>query len=191
MRPFDKIFNGGGKKYSASSDLMEEDKFWAMIQSSYENSRSDYEEQQGQLTIELRKLPLQDLISFDNRFRELRGRAYDWQLWAAIYIIHGGCGDDSFTDFRDWVISQGKEFYYKTISNPESLVEVENDKIEIEWEGMGYIPNTVFEEITGEEIPSTYKENMEIKGDEWEDDTSVLKSMFPILFAKYADLYND
>ena len=191
MGLFDKIFMKDSKNYSASSDLMEEDQFWAIIHTSYENSRGDYEEQQGQLTIELRKLPLQDLILFDNRFRELRGRAYDWQLWAAIYIIHGGCGDDSFTDFRDWVISQGKDFYYKTISNPETLVEVENDKIEIEWEGMGYIPNTVFEELAGEEIPSTYKENMEIKGEEWEDDTSVLKNMFPILFAKYADQYND
>ena len=113
-------------------------------------------------------------------------------MWAAIYIIHGGCGDDSFTDFRDWVISQGKDFYYKTLANPETLVELDTEKIEVEWEGMGYIASTVFEELTGQEIASEFRENQNIKGTEWSDENNdELKKMFPTLWAKYADNYID
>ena len=194
MGIFDKIFGDKNKdvNFNESSDLMSEEQFWSIIKLTYQNANGDFDEQQNELIKELKKISLQDIISFDNRFRQLRGQAYDWQLWGAIYIIHGGCGDDSFTDFRDWVIAQGKDFYYRTTSNPETLVEIETEKIEVEWEGMGYIASSLFEELTGKEIPSTFKENQEIKGNEWsEENNDELKIMFPKLWAKYADNYID
>ena len=141
MGLFDKFF-GKTKKteppkitYFTSSDkLMDEETFWKIIKSTKDNSNGDYEQQQEELANELRKLTPDDIILFGNRFRFFRGQANTWELWGAIYIIHGGCGDDSFNDFREWVIGQGKDFYYKTIQNPESLVEVETEKIEyFEW----------------------------------------------------------
>jgi len=191
MTLFDKLF-GAGKKdagFKPSADLMPEDQFWALIQSTYDKASGNFETQQDEMTQALRKLSPQDIIHFDNRFRELRGKAYHWQLWAAIYIIHGGCSDDSFIDFRDWVISQGREFYDKTITNPETLVELDTEKIEVDWEGMGYVASTVFEELTGEEIASEFRENQDIKGIEWNEENDDLKEMFPELWAKYADNY--
>ncbi|MFL5730781.1 MAG: DUF4240 domain-containing protein [Cytophagaceae bacterium] len=190
MGLFDKLFGKRQGDYSPSAELMPEEKFWAIVQSSFDKTNGDFEEQQIQLASLLKSLALQEIILFDNRFRELRGRAYNWQLWAAIYIIHGGCGDDSFMDFRDWVIAQGNFFYYRTISDPETLAEVETERIEIEWEGMGYIPSTVFKKLTGKEIPSEYRENQEITGTEWEDDSDTLKNMFPKLYAKYSRNYD-
>ena len=189
MGLFDNLFGKGKRNtdFVPSVETMPDDKFWDIIQKTFKNSKGEYEEQQEQLTKEIGNLSLQDIILFDNKFRQLRGQANNWQMWGAIYIIHGGCGDDSFTDFRGWVIAQGKDFYYKTLANPESLVDVEEERIDVDWEGMGYIPTTVFEELTGQDIPSDFVENQETTGDEWSDESDDLKNMFPKLYAKYAD----
>ncbi len=179
----------GGKKGGAlitTSDLMPDDQFWKLIKFTHEKSKGDFEAQQQILHKELQKLRPIDIIHFDNKFRKLRGEAYTWNLWGAIYIINGGCGDDSFMDFRGWLIAQGKDFYYQTVSNPESLVDVDSDRINVDWEGMGYIPNTVFEENTGVKMPSAQVENIEITGEEWDENNDELKNKFPLLWAKYA-----
>ncbi len=163
MGLFDKLF-GGAKKdsnveppnnmgFTSSDKLMDEDPFWKIIQTTKDNSNGDFEEHQKELAKELRKLTPDNIILFGNRFRYFRGQANTWELWGAIYIIHGGCGDDSFNDFREWVIGQGKDFYYTTIKDPETLVEIDTNKIEeVEWEGLGYVHSTVFKELTGQEV---------------------------------------
>jgi hypothetical protein len=187
MGLFNKLFGSekNNSDFTPSADLLSEDKFWKIIETSFNNSGGDFGQQKEELSKELHKLPLQDLILFGNRFSQLRGNAYTWELWGAIYIIHGGCGDDSFMDFRDWVISQGKDFYYNTLSNPESLVNIEQNRIDIDWEGMGYIPLSVFAERTQQEIPSEFEENHEISGEEWKEDSDDLKKKFPVLWTKY------
>jgi hypothetical protein len=191
MGLFDKLFgrtgNNHNNNFTPTTELMADDEFWKLIRLTYDNSKGDFETQQEELTKELKKLSPQDIILFDNKFRQLRGLAYNWELWGAIYIIHGGCSDDSFMDFRDWVIAQGQEFYYKTLANPESLVDVDQDKIDIDWEGMGYISNTVFNDMTGQDLPNGFKANQEITGKEWQEEGEDLKTMFPKLSEKYSD----
>jgi hypothetical protein len=187
MGLFDKLF-GGNKKdetYIPSAELMPEDRFWSLMQHSRDKAENKYEEQQAELKSILMEVPIQEVMSFDNRFRQLRGDANNWQLWAAIYIIHGGCGDDSFMDFRGWIISRGKDFYSKTIADPASLIEVELEELEVDWEGMGYIASAVFEKRTGKEIPTEFKENVQMKGNEWSEEGDDLKNMYPALWEKY------
>ena len=177
-----------GTNFIISDALMNEDQFWRIIQASKDNADGDFEQQQEELADDLRRLTPEDIILFANRFRYFRGQANTWELWGAIYIIHGGCGDDSFNDFREWVIGQGKDFYYRTINDPETLVDVDTDKIEdVEWEGLGYIPPTVFEELTGQDMPSSFQENFEPTGKPWAEENDDLKQMFPKLYAKYSD----
>lgn len=196
MGLFDKIF-GRAKKDStvdppknasfASSDkLMDEDQFWKIIQTTIDNSGDDFVQQKKELAKELRKLTPHDIVLFGNRFRYFRGQANTWELWGAIYIIHGGCGDNSFNDFREWVIGQGKMFYYKTTKDPESLVEVDRDKIvEADWEGLGNVHLAVFKELTGQQMEYLFKEKQETTGVEWKEDSDDLEKMFPKLYAKY------
>ena len=198
MGLFDKLF-GGTKKpsnpeppkninFTSSDNLMDEDKFWRIIQSSKDNSQDDFEQQQDELANQLHKLSPDEIILFGNRFRYFRGQANVWGLWGAIYIIHGGCSDDSFNDFREWIIGQGKDFYYKTVKDPETLVDVDTEKIEdIEWEGLGYVPSTVFKELTGQDMPYPFKEKTKTTGNEWQEEGDDLKNMFPKLYAKYPD----
>lgn len=178
--------NKKGGKFTPTSDVMSDEQFWKIVSLTNEKAKGDYETQQRKLHEELRKLPSIEIMQFDNKFRKLRGEAYTWDLWGAIYIIHGGCGDDSFMDFRDWVISQGKDFYYRTLSNPETLAEVDSERIDVEWEGMGYVPMEAFKEVTGSEMPTSYLENNQIVGEEWDENNDDLKNRFPILWAKYS-----
>lgn len=172
--------------FTVSENFFDEDTFWQIIKTTKDKAKNNFEKQQVELAKELQKLTPEEIIVFGNRFRFFRGEANTWELWGAIYIIHGGCGDDSFNDFREWVIGQGKEFYYKTINNPETLVEVDTALIEdSEWEGLGYVPADTFEKLTGQEMPYPFKENFETKGTEWDEDD--LKTMFPKLYAKYPD----
>ena len=199
MGIFDKLFGGGNKnkntntnsinnvQFTVSGELMDDDQFWKIIQKTKDNSHGNFEQQQEELAAQLKKLTPSDIILFDNRFSYYRGAAYSWELWGAIYIIHGGCSDDSFNDFREWVIAQGRDFYQKTIKNPESLINVDKDEIEnADWEGLGYIPPNVFKELTGQEMPNAFMENREITGIEWKEEGDDLKRMFPELYAKYS-----
>ena len=196
MGLFGKLFGGKSKgskneppkfsNFTSSDALMDEDQFWEVIKTTFTKSDNNFKRQQEELAKHLRNLTPEEIISFANRFRFFRGQANTWDLWGAIYIIHGGCGDDSFSDFREWVIGQGKDFYVKTINDPESLVDVETKRIEAtEWEGLGYVPSTVFEELTGQEMPHPYEEKLETTGHEWQEGGNDLKKMFPKLHAKY------
>ncbi|MCD6010413.1 MAG: hypothetical protein K0Q79_275 [Flavipsychrobacter sp.] len=188
MGIFGNLFGGKkDKNFIPTTDVMNDEAFWSIIHRSYEAAKGDYEEQQEQLEAELHKLTPQDIILFDNKFRQLCGIAYNWQLWGAIYIINGGCGDDSFNDFRDWIVAQGKDFYFRTIPDPATLVDVNREKLEVEWEGMGYIPTAVFEEITGEDMPAGFTENTEVTGTEWDEENDDLQKMFPKLWEKYSN----
>lgn len=180
--------SGSNISFAPSDALMDEDQFWQIIQTTKNKANGNYEQQQEMLAKELSILTPDEIIQFDNRFRYFRGQANTWELWAAIYIIHGGCGDDSFNYFREWVIGQGKDFYYQTIKDPETLIDVDTALIgETDWEGLGYIPGDVFEELTGEKIPALYQENFETTGEEWNENSDDLKRMFPRLVAKYSD----
>ncbi|HMS68063.1 MAG: DUF4240 domain-containing protein [Saprospiraceae bacterium] len=173
--------------FNFTDKLMDEDEFWDIIKTTKEHSKGDYELQQEILESELSKLTPNEVLLFSNRFRSLRGLANTWELWGAIYIIQGGCGDDSFNDFREWVIGQGKDFYYKTIEDPESLANLDPEFIEetADFEGLGYIPSKVFKDLTGIEIQHTFKENQITTGKEWEEEGDDLKNMFPKIYAKY------
>ncbi|RYG31885.1 MAG: DUF4240 domain-containing protein, partial [Chitinophagaceae bacterium] len=145
MGIFNRIFGSGRSEEGPSSfdGLMSEGSFWLVIASTFDQAGGNYDQQQDELAIALKKLSLQELVAFDNRFRQLRGQAYRWDLWGAIYIIHGGCGDDSFSDFRGWLICQGKVLYYSALKNPETLITVSQEKIETDWEGASYIATSV------------------------------------------------
>lgn len=167
-----------------SKTLMETEKFWIIIETSKSNSLGDYEKQQSELENELLKLTAKDVLEFDNKFRSLRGEIYNWDFWAAAYIINGGCSDDCFSDFRGWLIGQGKSIFENAIQNIETLSEL-NETNDGDWEGLSYIPTDIYEKKTGKAMPQGIQENIEITGEEWEENENDLKNRFPKLYMKF------
>jgi hypothetical protein len=66
---------------------------------------------------------LQDILEYQQGFDEMRTALYRWDVWAAAYLIGGGCSDDSFTDFRAGLIAQGRDWYQRVAASPDSLAE--------------------------------------------------------------------
>ena len=185
MGIFDKIF-GKKEPVQDSTELIDENKFWEIIKTTKSNSSGNYERQQTELNKELSKLTAIEILKFDNKFRTLRGQAYTWDLWAAAYIMNGGCSDDCFSDFRGWLIGQGKDVFDNAMQNAESLVKLEHDLDNDDWEGLSYVAREVYEKKTGgKEMPNGIRENFEIIGEEWEEDESFLKAKYPKLHKKW------
>jgi hypothetical protein len=167
-----------------SKQLMKSEKFWELIEATKSKSKGDYEKQQHELEKELLKLSAVDILEFDNRFRTLRGEIYNWNFWAAAYLINGGCSDDSFSDFRGWLIGQGKTIYENAVSDIETLSNL-TETNDGNWEGLSYIPSDAYKKKTGNTMPQGILENFEITGEEWEEDENDLKNKFPKLWAKF------
>jgi len=183
---------GGGKRsdFTPSTELMPEERFWELIVVSHKKADGEMAMQIEELEVLLQKVPLQEVITFHNRYRQLRGLAYTWPLWGAAYLMNGGCSDDGFCYWRDWLIAQGPEVYKQALADPEWLVNVEWDDEEMEAEQMAYVPAMVFEERTGsEDFPAISEENFAISGTQWREESDDLQRMFPKLWAKYSKIH--
>jgi hypothetical protein len=100
----------------------------------------------------LRGLSLDEVRSFHAHFYECLDRAYTWELWAAAYIIGGGCSDDKFSDFRSTLVSMGRQIFERTLANPESLADMDYDADTADYEGYQYVPSQVERELAAANI---------------------------------------
>ncbi len=134
----------------------------------------------------LSKLPRNEVCDFDRHFAERMNEPYRWDLWAAAYIIEGGCSDDGFMDFRSWLISMGQDVYTKALQDPESLVESASDPtIEVcSFEEFQYVAGEVY----GNELDHEIEHLQDPAGEPWEENDEVLLQMFPQLWAKFGEV---
>jgi len=130
---------------------MTEDQFWNLLE-----GWSPHKDPEAELAAKLEALEPAEIADFQSRFRRANIRAYDWLLWAAAYIIDGGCSDDGFTDFRSGLISRGRKVFESALSDPDSLVDVaseDDDAGYIPHEEFAYVAAQVYEKKTGSEMP--------------------------------------
>lgn len=167
---------------------MDINEFWVIIENVRAKS-NDIDERMTYLHDKLMNLTADEILSFGHHFEDLLDRAYNWDLWAAAYIIQGGCSDDGFWDFRSALISTGNVAFEKTLSNPDSLIEFPDYEIDnLYAEGFQYINSQVYEKKKGFHPERKNPQPEEPSGNEWdEDDEGYLKKSFPRLFAKYWD----
>lgn len=164
---------------------MNQETFWKIMLETNKESGGAPPVQQVLIEKRLNELSSDEIIAFDHIFRELINNAYDWKLWAAAYIVNGGCSDDCFMDFRGWLIGQGRDVYTKALSDPDSLSELDNLEEDMDCEGYGYLTFTVYERKTGKEMPvnSKISHPSEPKGKEWDEDE--LDKLLPKLSHKF------
>ena len=96
------------------------EEFWRIIDG-IEPSSFDMRAKCDRMREALQLLSPRELRHFVDHYFALKNRAYCWPLWDAAIIMHGGCGDDSFMDFRSSLITFGKEVYQQALKNPDSL----------------------------------------------------------------------
>lgn len=179
---------------SKTSEMLDEDKFWLIIDHSLKKSKNQDEQEQF-LVEEIELLSPKDIIGFRLRTDKLLYDTYNSEMWCAGYIMNGGCSDDGFEYFRCWLISRGKNTYYKTKSNPDYLVNEINEGSEFyDFEGFWYVALTAFKNKTGKELYD-YIDNDKFKTNEgnypkfkftWqENNQESMMKICPKLFQKF------
>jgi hypothetical protein len=73
------------------------------------------------------RLSRDEASAFYQVFHRMMDTAFTWPLWGAAYVLNGGCGDDSFMDFRASLISRGRAAFDKAVSDPDSLADEDFD----------------------------------------------------------------
>ena len=99
---------------------MDTDRFWDVIEAA-RSSAGDSSPFHEVLTDLLASRTEQEILDYQEKFEEAQQGLYRWDVWAAAYLIGGGCSDDSFMDFRAGLIAQGRDCYQKTADSPDSL----------------------------------------------------------------------
>src|SRR6185436_11946271 len=92
------------RERSGRHAMMDETKFWKLIAESRAKVNADdcehgdefQDRQVEHLKEALRGLDPKSIRKFQQRFDELAGRLYRWDIWGAAYWEGGGCGDDGF-----------------------------------------------------------------------------------------------
>ena len=154
-----------------TKQIMSEEDFWKLIDKSRTASNNNYQTQISSLKTILLTLEPADIERFDNTFTALLAASYDYKLWGASYVINGGCSDDCFDYFRQYLIGHGKEKFYQTIKDPESCASWIKSEEEDNWEGLQYPAMEAYKQKTGKEIPKTYQPKFELKGKPFDEET--------------------
>ena len=95
------------------------DEFWALV----EECRDKGVKCKLHLVAGLRKMALDELLWFNYWHSCAMHESYLKALHEYAERAFGECGDDSFIDFRDWLISQGREVFEYAVANPDRLDE--------------------------------------------------------------------
>jgi len=164
-------------------------RFWAIIEKSSQKSKGSQEEQLAALRRELETLSADEIVGFQYCFYDLIAESYRWDLWGAAYVINGGCSDDGFEYFRDWLISKGQKVYEAALKDPETLTSIIDDPDDCQFEDFGYVATQVWERKTGKDLdefpfPDVDRPDSPA-GKEWSEDGDELMHRFPKLWKKF------
>jgi predicted DNA-binding WGR domain protein len=178
----------GGEQNNTDFGILE---FWNLIERSKRKATGDVNEQVEILTEILTERPVADIIEFGRILNYYHALSYTSELWAAAYIIQGGCSDDAFDYFRAWIIAQGREVFDNALENPESLAKLINveEAEETDAESLLYVSQEAYKSKTGGDIDEFsdregFAKFPEIEFD-WKEDDGSLERKFPKLYVKF------
>jgi hypothetical protein len=137
---------------------MDTSEFWTIVEAARSASTADKPFAEA-LVDELATRAKDDILRYEERFDEVHGAVYRWDVWAAAYLIGGGCSDDSFMDFRAGLIALGRDWYERAAACPDSLAEhpaviaaaEAQDDEAVFYEDVNYAASGAFKRIAGGE----------------------------------------
>jgi hypothetical protein len=149
--------------------------FWALIDDTRTVSDGDPKRHASALSKRLEKLAPEEILAFEELWRTYDAHAYRWDLWAAAYLLNGGCDDRCFEHFRFYVIGLGEAVYRAAVEDADSLVFLArgpSHQFAHDAEELGYAAADAYERVTGKEIPLVGPDMPEMPaGEEWPEET--------------------
>lgn len=147
----------------------------------------------------LAALPAEEIEGAHRALWEELTRSYTAPLWAAGYIVNGGCSDDGFDYFRGWLITQGRAAFEDALADPDSLADLPSIRAAAaDWEPFECeltlcITELAYGRATGRALPADAWTGTfpDLDGEFWFDfeDSERLARALPRLFALYAHHY--
>lgn len=187
-----KIFN---QEIEKTSEMLDEAVFWNIVNSSVKNAKNQ-DGQERFLVKEIEKLTPKQMIGFRLRTDKLLYDTYNSEMWCAGYIMNGGCSDDGFEYFRNWIISRGKDTYFRAKENPDALISefIEGEDF-YEFESFWYVALTAFENKTGKDLYDYIADDFKTNEGNYpnfdftwkEEEPETMKAICPKLFDKMWD----
>ena len=171
-------------------DMMDEDQYWRMIETSLKNSH-DGDSQRENLIMQLEHLDPVDIIRFRLRTDKLLYDTYTSEMWCAAYLLNGGCSDDGFEYFRLWLVSRGKDVYEAAKENPDWLVTQLDEDTEVGFfEDLWYVADYAFDQRTMNKLHEWVDESFKYNEANYpqmnfnwsEDDPESMKKICPNLY---------
>lgn len=151
---------------------MSEAEFWEIVETAKVRAASQTERPAALETL-LEGLPANKIVEFEKHFQIAVDQAYDNKLWAAAYLLNGGCSNDCFIDFRRWLISNGRSIYTKALKDPDIVGSFYKSADGATLEDYGYAAFNVHERKTGKFMDLddwNYKWRYEPTGETWEEE---------------------
>jgi hypothetical protein len=139
--------------------------------------------------------PPAEIVAAQQVLWDLLASSYQNPLWAAAYLINGGCSDDGFDYFRGWLLLQGREVFEAAVADPDSLaalpavVSAAESGMEFECEAALAIPWNAHLTATGMKLPEdAFTIRYPALDPDWDfefDDSAELAARLPRLSALY------
>jgi hypothetical protein len=163
---------------------MTKDDFWTLIETSRRGAKN-VDDQMAKLHDLLVQLPTEDILGFDTCFQECTRDAYTQELWAAAYIVNGGCSDDGFDYFVGWLIAQGRKPFDAVLADPERLGAIAEPDDHVECERMWSAAAIAFEAKTGKDDFYQISKGVtrQLRGKPWDEET--VDQLYPMLAQKF------
>jgi hypothetical protein len=125
--------------------------FWALVERAREGADGDVATMADTLAALLDELDRGAVAGFQQQLVAQSRRTYTWNHGDAADLVCGRLGDDGFTDFRSWMLAQGRQVYEAFVADPDALADV--DDVERACEGDGELfaaaSDDVYEEKGG------------------------------------------
>ncbi|MEV0092477.1 DUF4240 domain-containing protein [Streptomyces sp. NPDC050738] len=105
---------------------MEKKQFWALVDEARTQvaDTEDGEAVASHITSLLALRPPLEIVAAQRIIWDLMAESYQAPLWAAAYVMNGGCSDDGFDYFRGWLISQGRMTFELAVTAPDTLADL-------------------------------------------------------------------
>ncbi len=141
---------------------MNKQQFWELIAAARDQVIDPHERETvaHEATLLLAARPAEGIVAAQQAFWDLMAESYTNPLWAAAYVINGGCSDDGFDYFRGWLVAQGREVFERVVADPDALAELPvvqasaADGVVLEGEDVLGIARNAHLAATGDQLPA-------------------------------------
>jgi hypothetical protein len=139
---------------------MRTDDFWAVISRATADRPASPAEVAKRAAADLATRDPEEIVAWGRHLDKVMVASGTEDLWAAAYLIHGGCTEEGFDNFRGWLVAHGREAVARSVKSPDDLAGMpavraaaENGAV-FEAEEVLSIAAEAYRQATGSELPA-------------------------------------